>query len=88
MKTIATTIEWHEHPKLAELEKWVQDKLPWDLQQDFAEKAYKDCESLHDFIHTASNWVNEQKEKMDKLMTMIHLLPDLKDAMIEVDENT
>jgi hypothetical protein len=65
----------------------VQDKLPWDLPQNFAEKAYKDCESMHDFIHTASNWVNEQKELLDKLMTMIHLLPDSTTAMIEVDES-
>ena len=65
----------------------MRDKLPWDLPQDFAEKAYKDCESLHDFKHMATRWVGEQKEKLDKLMTMIYLLPDLKDAMIEVDEN-
>ena len=65
----------------------MQTKLPWDLPQDFAEKAYKDCESLHDFKHTATRWVEAQKEKLEELQKMIDALPDIKDYMIEVDED-
>lgn len=86
MKTIATTIEWHEHPELEKIEKWVRDKLPWDLPQDFAEKAYKDCESLHDFKETAAKWLLDQTWLLRELTDMIKKLPDIKDYMIEVVE--
>ena len=87
VKTITTTIEWHEHPKLEELEKWVRDKLPWDLPQDFAEKAYKDCESLNEFKYTAIRWIGEQIVLLTELNKMIDGLPDSYAAMIEVDED-
>lgn len=82
-----TTIEWHEHPKLEELEKWVRDKLPWDLTRDFADKAYKNCESLHDFKHTATGWIGEQIVLLTELTKMIDALPDSDTAMIDIDED-
>lgn len=81
------TIEWHEHPGLERIEKWIEENLPLDMPRDFANNAYDNSRSLHDFKHTATGWMGKQINLLAELAKMINDLPDLDTAMIEVDES-
>ena len=68
-------IDWTEHPKLHEVDKFVADTFGRGVSRDFS-GVYNNSKCVQDVKTSGLNWIEDRLEELEQLKELIEALPD------------
>jgi len=68
-------IDWTEHPKLREMDKFVADTFGRDMNRDYA-SVYNKSKCVQDVKTSALNWIEDRLDEFEQLKKLVEALPD------------
>jgi len=83
---MASEIEWHEQQAIRDIDSYVEREFSECFRQHWYSAAYKRCECNDDFKATATAFVDDYLEMLNRLKEMVNDLPGGRDFMITVSE--